>query len=426
MTELIRRSWLREHAVIPIVAIYLLAAIVLGVVGARAGALLGGVVSPISSASAIAILSAIASGMMALTAIVFSLALVAIQFAGTAYSPRLGFLGRTPFFAHTLGLFTGTFVNALLAIRTVDLAGSPGINVSVVVIAMLWLLASIVVLVLFIPQLRGLLISDVLMTLYDRGAAAAVRVYEHAAPDVEAAIPAPPPNLPVTSIVRHVGRPSYLVGLDLPRLARYGVDAGAVVVISPAIGDAVVAGDRLAIVLGASRPLAEARLRDAFWLAPERSLLNDPAYAIRLIVDVAIRALSPAVNDPTTAVTALDELDGLLRLLAERQLEADQLADQHGVIRVIRAVPSWDDLVTLALTEIQQYGRDSFQVQRRLATLLSDLFELLPTHRRPVIERFARWRATSASKELLAAEAWAAASACDRQGLGHPQRSQRQ
>jgi uncharacterized membrane protein len=422
MQQFLHRGWLREHAMASIAAAYVVGALLLGAKGASLGArLLGNIASAMSSASAVAILAAIASGMMALTAIVFSLVFSAMQISGASYSPRLvRVLGRRRMLGHALGLFTGTFLYALLAIRTVDLAGRSGTNLSVVIVALLWLLASVAALVLLIPHLRSLSIEDVLTTLYGHAADAAARVYAPAPHGAPAAAQAPAPDLPVTSVVLHAGRPLYLVGLDVRHLMRCAADAGAVVVVPPAIGDAVIAGDRLAVVLGASRPVAEARLRDGFWLGPDRTIDNDPCFAIRLLVDVAIRALSPAVNDPTTAVSVLDELDGLLRLLGQRRLEDHRMTDDHGVVRLVCAAPSWDDVVVLALTEIHQYGRDSFQVQRRLAALLRDVSEVLPAHRRAAIDRFARWRAASRSEVLHAAEAWADASACDRQGLGHP------
>lgn len=414
MKRFVRRSWFRDHAAAPITAAYVIGALLLGTYGH--GLLPFHFVSPISAESAVAILSAIASGMMALTAIVFSLAFVAIQISGAAYSPRLArVLGRSHILGHALGIFTGTFLYALLAMRSIDLARAAGIELSVVILAFAWLLASVAILVLLMPRVRSLSIGDVLMTLHDHGAASATRIY---AP-LDDTAPAPTSDLPITDSCVHAGRPRYLVGLDLRHLLRCAVEAGALVEIVPAIGDAVIAGDRLAVVRGATRPLAAARLRDGCWLGAERTIDNDPAYSIRLLVDIAIRALSPAVNDPTTAVSVLDELDGLLRLLGHRRLEDNRMTDDRGIVRLVWATPTWEDLVALALTEIHQYGRDSFQVQRRLATLVRDAADVLPSHRRAAIDRFAHWRGESVSEVLHTAEAWAAPSVGDRQGLGH-------
>jgi uncharacterized membrane protein len=416
-----KRSWLREHASVPITAAYILVALLLGSQGAAVGARVFGTsnISSVSPESATAILSAIAAGTMALTAIVFSIIFVALQVGGTAYSPRVvDLFARGTFLAHALGVFTGTFMYALFAIRTVDIEGGKGVHVSVIVLALVWLLASVMCLMLLLPQVRTLAIAVVLPALYRHAVAATARIYEPLANgDVRSA--SAPVGLPVTREVRHDGEPCYLVGFDVRRLVRLAANADAVIVLPAAIGDAVLAGDPLAIVTGASRPIAEAQLRRALWLRPQRMPDNDPAYALRLLVDIAIRALSPAINDPTTAVSVLDRIEGILRVLAGKALEQDFVLDDSGVVRIVRAVPSWDDLVALALTEIHQYGRDSFQVQRRLSAILHDLPRLVPQARRAAIVRFAQWRAESQSDVLHAAAGWSDASSSDRQGLGH-------
>lgn len=379
----------------------------------------GTLVSPMSSASAIAILSAVASGMMAFTAIVFSLLFVAMQVGGSWYTPRLvSVLGENTFMGHALGIFTGTFVYALLAVRTVDIGGGPGINVPVIVVAFVWLLASIVMVVLMLPRIQGLAIADLLSVLHGRAAASLARLYP---PFEDGGAPGEPLDLPAPTglLVRHHGPPCYLTGIDVRALMRL-TGAGGQVVVYPAVGDAVLTGDILAAIVGGPGQGDERRLEKALWLDRERSLANDPAYAIRLLVDIAIRALSPAVNDPTTAVSVLDQIDGILRLWGWRALEDNGVADPEGTVRVVRAVASWDDILLLSLTEIHYYGRDSFQVQRRLVTLVQDLARQLPAVRRPALERFARWRAASMAPALSQADAWTDPSACDRQGLGHP------
>jgi uncharacterized membrane protein len=421
MLHLHERSWLRDHANAPITAVYVVVALVLGSQGGAVGArLIGSSIASISSGSAIAILGATASGTMALTAIVFSLVLVALQVGGSAYSPRVvDILNRNTFLGHALGVFTGTFLYALLAIRTVDLGGDEGVNLSVIVVALIWVVASVVVLTLLLPQVRTLAIAVVLPALHQDAAVATARVYQRLDHDASRLAHTAPTNLVVTSELRHRGPPRYLVGFDVGRLVRCAAAADAVIVLPAAIGDAVIAGDQLAAVHGASKPINEVQLRSALWLEPQRTLDNDPAYSIRLLVDIAIRALSPAINDPTTAVSVLDEIDGVLRLLGGSALEDNVVFDEHGVVRIVRAVPSWDDFVALALTEIHQYGRDSFQVQRRLSAMLHDLAKLLPRSRRPALEQFARWRTDSQSEVLHAATSWVDAFAVDRQGLGH-------
>lgn len=412
MTQFVRRRRLRAHASTAITFVYVIAALVLGAGSRTLGEWLGHGTSPISSASVIAILSSIASGMMALTAIVFSLLMVAFQLGHTSYSPRLLQVFRDDnFLGHAIGVFAGTFVYSLLAIRFVDLRGAQGVGVTTVTMALTWLLASIVMLVLLLPRLGTVTLGAVLEMLRERAAEIVERVYPgHGMP----ALVAQPPQVPATDTIVYTGPLRYVVGFDLEQLTRHAQAAGAVIVIPRAIGEAVAPGDRLFALYGGLHRVDEAALLAAVWLARERSLDNDPAYALRLLVDIAIRALSPAVNDPTTAVGVLDDIDAILRRIGQRHVEANAVADADGVVRVIRAVPSWDDLVALALTEIHQYGRDSFQVERRLATLLRELPDVLPASRRAALDRFARWRAHT----LNTAEGWLDPSAYDRQGIG--------
>lgn len=419
MTRFVHRRWAARHATSVLAAAYVALALLLGLAGDAFGwRIFGQDAARLSSTSAVSMLAAISAGMLAFTAIVFSMVLVAFQTGMSSYSPRMvGVFGRSHFTGHAFGIFTGTFLYALLAIRTVDASGSPGINFSVVATAFAWLLASVGALLLLLPRLGGLSIARVLAGLYRDTAAAATRVYAPAQGRVTRAHGVP--ALAVTKVIRYSGPPRYVTGFDVAALVSQAAHADAVLVVSPATGDAVVTGDLLVSVLGGTHSIAESAVRQAVWLEPERSVDNDPAWGIRLLVDIAIRALSPAVNDPTTAVSVLDELDGLLRLLGRQHLEEDSLFDSNGSLRVVREVPSWDDLVGLALSEIHQYGRDSFQVQRRLAVLLNDLCETLPESRRPTLRRFMRWRAASTAEVLHAPETWPSADAGDRQGLGH-------
>jgi len=384
--------------------------------GGVAAYLLGDLTSPIASDSAGAVLSAIASGMMALTAILFSLVFVSIQVSGSFFSPRLvRVLGATHFLGHAFGVLIGTFVYALLAIRTIDLGERSGINVSVVIIAFAWLLGSIIVLLLLFPRVRALSIADVLSTLYSETNAAVMRVYPPAKQGPEHD-PVPRADQATSTIIRHTGPPRYARGFDVDLLVRSASEADVVIHLPYAIGDPIFPGEPLAIVTSSSRAIDDTLLRRGVWLGAERVIDNDPAYGIRLLVDVAIRALSPAVNDPTTAVMVLDQLEGLLRAIGERDIEDNQVLDANGVVRLVYDACGWDDLVALALTEIDQYGRDSRQVQSRMTSMLDDLEAVLPDHRRAAIARFGTWRDRVGGPVLHEPDGIVVR---DRQGLGH-------
>ena len=120
------------------------------------------------------------------------------------------------------------------------------------------------------------------------------------------------------------------------------------------------------------RPTIEccgARLR----FGPERTIEQDATFAFRVIVDIAIKALSKAINDPTTAVVAIDQLHRLLRVVGRRHLHDDVIMDGSGKPRVIFRTPGWDDFVQLSCREIRLYGAENYQVARRLRAMLENL-----------------------------------------------------
>jgi uncharacterized membrane protein len=146
-----------------------------------------------------------------------------------------------------------------------------------------------------------------------------------------------------------------------------------VIVMACAVGDTLLEGSVVLRIHGAKDKLAEKDLMWAVHLAAGRTFEQDPKYPIRLLVDIAIKALSPAINDPTTAVQAIDQIEDLLRRLARHNLDAGFARDPDGVLRVVVPMPTWDDYLTLAFDEIRQFGMSSVQVIRRLRAALTGL-----------------------------------------------------
>jgi uncharacterized membrane protein len=155
-------------------------------------------------------------------------------------------------------------------------------------------------------------------------------------------------------------------------------------------------------------------------LGIERTIEQDPAFAVRIMVDIAIRALSPAVNDPTTAVQVLDHLEDLLRRVGETDL-SDQAAPLEGMESgLVVPVRRWTDYLTLSVTEIREYGASSIQVVRRLRAMLDELSEsVLPERRQAVVRELERLDEAVSAK-------WGGtvdhdlAGVSDRQGIGGP------
>jgi uncharacterized membrane protein len=185
----------------------------------------------------------------------------------------------------------------------------------------------------------------------------------------------------------------------------------------------VVEGTPLIRVHGAKQTANERAWRDVVELGFDRTFEQDPKYAIRLLVDIAIKALSPAVNDPTTAVQALDQIEDLLLQLGRRRLDIGVVRDAYGVVRIVIPYPTWDDFVILAFDEIRFYGATSVRVMRRMKALTSDLISALPRERHDSLKHYQVRLAATIQRSFEDEEERREASIEDRQGLGIPRRA---
>ena len=157
-------------------------------------------------------------------------------------------------------------------------------------------------------------------------------------------------------------------------------------------------------------------------MGEERTFDQDPKYAIRLLVDIAIKALSPAINDPTTAVQALNQIEDLLLRLGGRELEIGDFQDRDGQLRLIVPYPAWEDFVRLALDEIASYGAQSVQVMRRMKALVNDLTLRLPENRHDALQYWEKRLQSTISRSFEDMEEKQEALVEDRQGLGVPRK----
>ena len=205
---------------------------------------------------------------------------------------------------------------------------------------------------------------------------------------------------------------------DVQSLVALAKQAEGVIVMALAVGDTVVEGDALLRVHGGHQTFPSAVLRQVIQLERQRTFDQDPKYALRLLVDIAIRALSPAVNDPTTAVQALDEIEDLLRRIGTRYLDVGQVVDESGALRVILPTPSWEDFLSLAFDEIRFYGATSLQVMRRLRSALYDLSRVVPPSRQNAVRHYLEHLDITVKNSIRDAEDLTTALQQDRQGLG--------
>jgi uncharacterized membrane protein len=379
-------------------------------------------ISTISVNAAIGIYSSVASGMIALTGIVFSLTFVMVQFSATAYSPRLVlWISGDPVISHSVGVFTATFLYALAALAWVDRNGSGRVPlVGMGVIAIL-LVLSIIMFISLIQRVSMLQVTRMLIFTGDHGRKVIERLYP---PLDTPTTPYSPELLTEASIqtLFHHGHPSAVQRVDIPALVNLATEAACAIEMTISVGDVVLESTPMLRVVGGTGPIPEEALRSAIELGAERTFDQDPKYAIRLLVDIAIRALSPAVNDPTTAVQALNEIEDLLLRLGRRRLEIGTYRDPAGRPKLLLHYPLWEDFLRLAFDEIRFYGSSSVQVMRRMKALIVELLSILPEERRPALVYWQARLQSTVEESFTNKEDILDASDEDRQGLGSSRR----
>jgi uncharacterized membrane protein len=347
-----------------------------------------------------------------------------VQFSATAYSPRLVmWIARDPVLSHALGVFSATFLYAIAALSWLDRGNSRKVLFISALTVVALLLASVGMFIALIQRVGLLQINRMLLFTAQQGRKVIENLYGE--PGLSSG------KLPVlrnskarpTQVLLHRGRPQSLQAIDLKTLVQLARQIDARIEVVVAVGDTVLEGMPLLHLFGSDSRVPEAQLRSAFALGDERTFEQDPKYAMRLLVDIAIRALSPAINDPTTAVQALDQIGDLLARLGRRRLEIGEFQDNAGSVRVIAEFPSWDDFLHLGFEEILAYGAKSVQIMRRMKALVADLLAVLPAERHAALKYWRERLQTSIGRSFQDAEEKISASAEDRQGLGIPRYS---
>ncbi len=342
----------------------------------------------ISPSSASAALSALGSGMLAFTGFVTSVILVVVQFGTAEFSSRfVAWFRRDRTLRFALSTFSATFVFALVSTAQVGRGTAAFVPTRTLIAALLLTLLSIVMFLMLINRTSdGLRVASVVQGVDSAARQVFDAVYPNSASEASAAEQAARSLNELTPVqtVRQGLVGLVVVALDRTRIVNLAERYDAVIELVPAIGDHVPAGGPLLNVYG-PRQLPERQLRRGVLLGDERTLDDDPAFALRMLVDVAIKALSPAVNDPTTAVQSLDRIDDLLRYAAPKDLSVGTVTDSHGALRFVYPTPTWGDLVKLALDEIRAFGAGQYQVARRLRALLDALIADVPEKRRPAL-----------------------------------------
>ncbi|WP_182346373.1 DUF2254 family protein [Tomitella gaofuii] len=333
------------------------------------------------------LLAAVAGGLLTLIGIVISLLFLVVQFAVTAQSPRLNLFRDNPLNTHLYALMLGVLVTAVVAgamvyqKQTVSVA-VPAVVVVLLIVSLL-LLRFVQVAAIRAVQLAPILEAvgarsrDVIDALYPEAGTVAV-------PRLKGFDDAP------RCEVRWHNRTARLRQADFPAMVRVLADSGCRARLVTAPGRLLRESDVVLEVYGDGGGWIAEGLLEHLEVGLERNFDQDPVFGFRLLNDIALRALSSAINDPYTAVQAIDEIEALLRALATRELRIGELCDAGGEVRLVFDTPTWDEFVGYAVDELFDGMRSIRSVHVRIAEMLAEVRAVAPPERWEALDRRAR------------------------------------
>jgi uncharacterized membrane protein len=310
----------------------------------------------------------------------FGSLLVAIQVASGQYTPRIiaTTLLRDNVIRYTVGLFVFTLLFALRTLNHLETSVPPFLIWVTGLFGLVCLIAF-----LFLIDYAARLLRPVSLVKHvgDDGLRVIESVYPETLTDSPRAPATPMDAGPTERTVLHKGTSGIVLAVNLPQLIVEAKKANGVIEFAPQVGDFVGADEPLFLLHGGAAAADDEALRDCVIFGSERTMEQDPLFALRILVDIAIKALSAAINDPTTAVLAIDQLHRVLRSAGRRNLRTDSILDSAGSLRVIFRTPNWDDFIHLAFAEIRFYGASNVQIARRLRAMIINLANTLPVER---------------------------------------------
>jgi uncharacterized membrane protein len=374
-----------------------------------------------SEATASTVLSGVVAAMVALTGIVVAIGVLILQQATGSLSPRFMRLWyRDRLQKVVLACFIGTLAFAYALLRRVSANSVPDVGVTVTGLA---LAASLMLLLLYLDRFVHRLRPVGVAALVARAGAEVLDARSPIPESVPDGVGGPPPGASASepAAVVRAARAGVIQAIEVKRLVRLARRCECLLVLPHAIGDFVPHGAVLVEVFTDASPPSQRRLRGLIALGRERTIDQDPAFALRVLVDIALLALSPAVNAPTTAVQVLDYIEDLLQSIGESEvIGRGELRDEYGRTRVRLPARGWDEYLALGITEIRDYGATAAQVTRRLRAMLESLLvSVRPENRHGLELELVRLDATL-DQRIADPERRDFAGRPDRQGIGGP------
>ena len=347
----------------------------------------------------------------------FGSLLVAIQVASGQYTPRIiaTTLLRDNVIRCTVGLFVFTL---LFAIKAADRMETTVHQLVAFVVGLLGLICIVAFLFLIDYAARMLRPVSLVGRVGEYGLEVMESVYPEQSTEAQSIAGSRQSPGPVERTILHRGKSAIVVAVNVETLVAEAEKAKGVIEFAPQVGDFVGSAEPLFLLHDGADAIDERKLRASVVLGDERTMEQDPLFGFRILVDIAIKALSKAINDPTTAVLAIDQLHRLLRSAGRRNLRTDQILDRAGKLRVIFRTPNWEDFVHLAFSEIRFYGAENMQIARRLRAMIVNLTDTLPAQRHSALRKELELLDRTIEKLYVLPEDLKLASIPDLQGLG--------
>ncbi len=364
-----------------------------------------------------AMLQAVSTATLSFMVFTFGSLLIAIQVASGTLTPRIiaTTLLQNSVIRYTVGLFMFTW---LLSIGVQNRIDQKVYHLPLLVAGILGVLSFAAFFYLIDHASRLLRPITVLSSVGTSGLAVIGGVYPQpsegpaTAADERRKLGAP------ASVVAHEGPSGIVLAVNVDKLKREAEANHGVIEFVPLVGDFVALGEPIFNLYGGASAIDDHILRSTVAFGSERTMEQDPTFAFRIVIDIAVKALSPAINDPTTAVLAIDQLHRMLRLVGTRHLRTDEIADAARQLRVIFRTPNWEDFVHLAFSEIRFYGSTNLQIVRRLRAMIENLIQTLPSHRHQELLNQLELLDRVVRKAFESPEELALAHVADTQGLG--------
>ena len=348
-----------------------------------------------SASSAVTISSLVASSMLAFLAIVFSISLVALQLASQQYSPRvISIFERSPTTKITLSLFIGAFVFSFIFLNFVLRTDYEKITIISLITSVILVFACLIIFIVFMKSILMMIrvtytismIADETRTAIDENLP-----LDNAYIECESApFENPDQVIKYTKPPRKLFSQRYehgvVKGIERSTLVQLARKYECVIRVLPMTGEYVNQEDPIVEVYGDHR-IKDEKILKAIYIGPERSVYQDPAYGIRMLADIALQALSPAVNAPTTAHQVISRLTNLLLIIAQKPEHTGAYTDNSHQVRLVQPVYTWEDYVDLTFSEIMFYGKDDPQTRKSLGNALDYLLKKIPEEYKPPIER---------------------------------------